>query len=68
MQGTDPLGDELTSPALVADGNHARVDAFVSLGVVASALVVDVIRLRRARRASRPARTTFAPPPRTARG
>jgi divalent metal cation (Fe/Co/Zn/Cd) transporter len=25
---------------MVADGNHARVDGFVSLGVVASAIVV----------------------------
>jgi divalent metal cation (Fe/Co/Zn/Cd) transporter len=25
---------------LIADGNHARVDGFVSLGVVASAIVV----------------------------
>jgi cation diffusion facilitator family transporter len=33
-------GQQLTSPALVADGNHARVDGFVSLGVVASAIVV----------------------------
>ncbi len=33
-------GHRLASAALVADGNHARVDAFVSLGVVASALVV----------------------------
>ena len=33
-------GRRLQSPALVADGNHARVDGFVSLGVVASALVV----------------------------
>jgi divalent metal cation (Fe/Co/Zn/Cd) transporter len=33
-------GRRLSSPALVADGNHARVDGFVSLGVVASALVV----------------------------
>ncbi len=33
-------GDRLSSPALVADGNHARVDGFVSLGVVASAVVV----------------------------
>jgi cation diffusion facilitator family transporter len=33
-------GTRLASPALVADGNHARVDAFVSLGVVASAGVV----------------------------
>ena len=28
-------GRRLESPALVADGNHARVDGFVSLGVVA---------------------------------
>jgi cation diffusion facilitator family transporter len=33
-------GRRLSSPALVADGNHARVDGFVSLGVVASAVVV----------------------------
>jgi divalent metal cation (Fe/Co/Zn/Cd) transporter len=33
-------GRRLTSPALVADGNHARVDGFVSLGVIASALFV----------------------------
>src|SRR5215210_7359407 len=33
-------GKRLSSPALVADGNHARVDAFVSLGVIASAAVV----------------------------
>jgi cation diffusion facilitator family transporter len=33
-------GRRLNSPALVADGNHARVDGFVSLGVVASAIVV----------------------------
>jgi cation diffusion facilitator family transporter len=33
-------GRRLDSPALVADGNHARADAFVSLGVVASAAVV----------------------------
>jgi Co/Zn/Cd efflux system component len=33
-------GRRLSSPALIADGNHARVDGFVSLGVVASALVV----------------------------
>jgi len=33
-------GKRLSSPALVADGNHARVDGFVSLGVVASAIVV----------------------------
>jgi cation diffusion facilitator family transporter len=30
-------GRRLSSPALIADGNHARVDGFVSLGVVASA-------------------------------
>ena len=30
-------GRRLDSPALVADGNHARADAYVSLGVVASA-------------------------------
>jgi divalent metal cation (Fe/Co/Zn/Cd) transporter len=33
-------GKRLSSPALVADGNHARVDAYVSLGVVASAILV----------------------------
>ena len=33
-------GKRLESPALIADGNHARVDGFVSLGVVASAIVV----------------------------
>ena len=33
-------GAKLTSPALMADGHHARVDGFVSLGVVASAIVV----------------------------
>jgi cation diffusion facilitator family transporter len=35
-------GRRLQSAALVADGNHARVDAFVSLGVVASAAVVGL--------------------------
>ena len=35
-------GERLDSPALVADGNHARIDAFVSLGVVASAAVVGL--------------------------
>ncbi len=35
-------GKRLSSPALVADGNHARVDGFVSLGVVASAIVVSL--------------------------
>ena len=33
-------GRRLQSAALVADGNHARVDGFVSLGVLASAAVV----------------------------
>lgn len=34
-------GKRLASPALVADGNHARIDGFVSLGVVASAAALD---------------------------
>jgi cation diffusion facilitator family transporter len=33
-------GRRLDSPALIADGNHARADAWVSLAVVASAAVV----------------------------
>jgi cation diffusion facilitator family transporter len=33
-------GHRLNSPALVADGNHARADGFVSLGVLLSAAVV----------------------------
>ena len=33
-------GERLDSPALMADGAHARADGFVSLGVIASALVV----------------------------
>jgi divalent metal cation (Fe/Co/Zn/Cd) transporter len=33
-------GRRLDSPALTADGEHARADAYVSLAVVASALVV----------------------------
>lgn len=33
-------GRRWSSPALVADGNHARTDGFVSLGVVASAALV----------------------------
>jgi len=33
-------GKRLDSPALIADGNHARIDGFVSLGVVGSAVVV----------------------------
>jgi len=35
-------GRRLASPALVADGNHARADAYVSLAVVASAVAVAV--------------------------
>lgn len=35
-------GRRLASPALVADGNHARVDGFVSLGVVVSAVGVGL--------------------------
>ncbi|HEX3042209.1 MAG TPA: cation diffusion facilitator family transporter [Solirubrobacterales bacterium] len=33
-------GRQLDSPALIADGNHARADSYVSLAVVASAIVV----------------------------
>lgn len=33
-------GRALDSPALVADGNHARADAYVSLAVLASAIAV----------------------------
>ena len=33
-------GHRLQSPALIADGDHARVDAYVSLAVVASALAI----------------------------
>jgi cation diffusion facilitator family transporter len=33
-------GRRLSSPALVADGYHARTDGFVSLGVMASAILV----------------------------
>jgi len=35
-------GKRLSSPALVADGNHARIDGFVSLGVVVSAIIVSL--------------------------
>jgi cation diffusion facilitator family transporter len=35
-------GERLHSPALIADGHHARADAYVSLAVVASATVVAV--------------------------
>jgi cation diffusion facilitator family transporter len=33
-------GRRLGSPALIADGDHARVDAYVSLAVIASALAI----------------------------
>jgi cation diffusion facilitator family transporter len=35
-------GVRLNSPALVADGKHARADGYVSLAVVASAVVVAI--------------------------
>jgi divalent metal cation (Fe/Co/Zn/Cd) transporter len=35
-------GKRLSSPALAADGNHARFDGLVSLCVVASAAVVSL--------------------------
>ena len=35
-------GKRLHSPALVADGNHARVDGFVSLGVILTAILVAI--------------------------
>ncbi len=35
-------GERLASPALIADGKHARIDGLVSLGVVASAIVVSL--------------------------
>ncbi len=35
-------GRRLHSPALIADGNHARADGFVSLGVLLSAALVAV--------------------------
>ena len=35
-------GSRLDSAALIADGKHARVDGFVSLGVVASAILVGL--------------------------
>jgi Co/Zn/Cd efflux system component len=35
-------GRRLHSPALIADGNHARVDGFVSLAVIASAALVAI--------------------------
>jgi cation diffusion facilitator family transporter len=33
-------GRRLQSPALIADGDHARIDAYVSLAVIASALAI----------------------------
>ena len=35
-------GRRLGSPALIADGHHARADAYVSLAVVASAIVIGL--------------------------
>jgi cation diffusion facilitator family transporter len=35
-------GDRLNSPALIADGHHARVDGYVSLGVVMAASLVAI--------------------------
>jgi cation diffusion facilitator family transporter len=35
-------GERLDSAALIADGHHARVDGYVSLGVIASAAMVAV--------------------------
>jgi Co/Zn/Cd efflux system component len=35
-------GRRLDSPALIADGKHARIDGFVSLGVIGSAALVAV--------------------------
>jgi divalent metal cation (Fe/Co/Zn/Cd) transporter len=35
-------GHRLNSPALIADGEHARVDAYVSLAVIASAAAIAV--------------------------
>jgi cation diffusion facilitator family transporter len=35
-------GRRLDSPALIADGEHARADAYVSLSVIASAIVVAI--------------------------
>jgi cation diffusion facilitator family transporter len=34
-------GRRLGSPALIADGDHARVDAYVSLAVIASAVAIS---------------------------
>lgn len=35
-------GEALDSPALIADGNHARADAYVSLAVIAAAIAVAI--------------------------
>src|SRR5207244_9532059 len=35
-------GERLDSPALLADGAHARADAYVSLAVIASAALIAV--------------------------
>jgi cation diffusion facilitator family transporter len=35
-------GHRLDSPALIADGDHARVDAYASLAVIASAITIAV--------------------------
>jgi cation diffusion facilitator family transporter len=35
-------GERLDSPALIADGHHARADAYVSLAVIASAAAVAI--------------------------
>jgi cation diffusion facilitator family transporter len=35
-------GRQYDSPALIADGNHARADAYVSLGVILSAALVAI--------------------------
>jgi cation diffusion facilitator family transporter len=35
-------GERLDSPALIADGHHARADAYVSLAVIASAVAVAI--------------------------
>jgi len=35
-------GRRIDSPALIADGNHARADAYVSLAVIASAVAVAI--------------------------
>jgi divalent metal cation (Fe/Co/Zn/Cd) transporter len=35
-------GQRLSSPALIADGKHARIDGFVSLSVLATAVAVGL--------------------------